>query len=116
MDSRKGRKSGQANTAAVEKQNSRPLTTADTSDIVTTVVEALPPREDNTTAWTQSGLGTGQRTTGRDRQPDQAIDKTTSHGTVTRRESRLRRRQTPPVPEQDATDEENSEDHDFGEL
>ena len=114
-DSGKRRKSGQANTAAAEKQKPRPLTTADISDIVTAVVEVLPPREDTTTARTQSGHGTGQRTTERDRQPDQAIDKTTSRATGTRRESRSRRHQTPPVPEQDATNEENSEDDDFAE-
>jgi len=43
MASGKGRKSGQAGTTAAKKQKSRPLTTADISDIVTAVVEALPP-------------------------------------------------------------------------
>ena len=111
-------KGGQAGTTAANKQKSRPLTTADISDIVTAVVEALPPRADNTTARTRSSHGTGQRTTGTDRQPDQATDETTSsRGTVTRMETRSRRRQTSPVREQqDATDEEDSEDEDFGEL
>ena len=109
----KGRKSSQAGSAAVKKQKSRPLTTA---DIVTAVVEALPPRENNTTARTQSSHGTGQRTKRTDRQPDQATDETTSlHGTVTRRETRSRHRQPSPVREQqDATNEEDSEDEDFG--
>ena len=113
----KGRKSGQAGTTAAKKQKSRPLTTADISDIVTAVVEALPPGADNSTAWTQSSHGTRQRTTGTDRQPDQATDETTSsRGTVTRRETRSRHRQTSPVREQqDATDEEDSEDEDFDE-
>ena len=65
---------------------------------------------DSIRAWDR-----GQWTWERDRQPDQAINKTTSSGTVTRRETRPRRRQTSPVPEQDATDEENSEDDGFGE-
>lgn len=114
----KGRKRGQAGTTAAKKQTLRPLTTADISDIVTAVVEALPPRADNTTARTQSRYGTGQRTMGTDRQPDQATDETTSsRGTVTRRETRSRRRQISPVREQqDTTDEEDSEDEDFGEL
>ena len=98
----KGRKSGQAGTATAKKQKSRPLTTADISDIITAVVEALPPRENNTTAQTQSSHGTGKQTKRTDRQPDQATDETTSRGTVSRRETRSRRRQsgnnkTPPT-------------------
>ena len=111
----KGGKRGQAGTTAAKKQQSRPLTTADISDIVTAVVEALPPRADNTTVRTQSSHGSNQRTTGKDTQPDQATDETTSsHGPVTRRETRSRRSQTSPIWEQqDATDEEDSEDEDF---
>jgi len=113
----KGRKSGQAGTTSEKKQKSHPLTTADISDIFTAVMEALPPRADNSTARTQSSHGTRQRTTGTDRQPDQATDETTSScGTVTRRETRSRRCQISPVQEQqDATDEEDSEDEYFGE-
>jgi len=108
----KGIKSGQAGTTAAKKQKSCPLTTADISDIVTAVVEALLPRADNMTARTQSSHRIRQRTT--ERQPDQATDETISRGTVTRRETRSCRRQTSLVREQqDTTDEEDSEDEDF---